>query len=269
MDPEELALQARLAEHQQTAPRLDFATAVRSLVAYQHGFAVISTNSKSNPGYPSGSVVGFAPDSEGRPVFVFSGMSGHTQDVLLDPKCSLTIASQEFKGAADGRVNLLGTMVKVPKEEIGDCRDLYRAKHPGAFWVDFGDFNWFRMEVEDVRFVGGFARAGSVSAQAYKDATPDIISSFGGHVAAHMNDDHSDSTIAIVNHYVGIDVETANISSMDKLGMDVVCSRTPKGADQPAQFKLRVPFVRECVDRKDVKSIIVEMTQASAVASKD
>jgi putative heme iron utilization protein len=35
--------------------------------------------SYSDPGFPGGSVVGFAPDEEGRPLFIFSGMSTHTQ----------------------------------------------------------------------------------------------------------------------------------------------------------------------------------------------
>jgi putative heme iron utilization protein len=32
-----------------------------------------------DPGFPGGSVVGFAPDEDGRPLFIFSGMSTHTQ----------------------------------------------------------------------------------------------------------------------------------------------------------------------------------------------
>lgn len=99
MDEEEMDLQARFAEHQQNAPRLGFATDVRSLVEYNHGFAVMSTNSKAYDGFPGGSVVGFAPDEDGRPIFIFSGMSTHTQDLLADSKCSVTIASKEFKGA--------------------------------------------------------------------------------------------------------------------------------------------------------------------------
>ena len=71
MDPEEMKLQAALADHQQNAPKLGFDVDVRSLVQYNHGFAVMSTNSKANPGFPGGSVVGFAPDSQGRPVFIF------------------------------------------------------------------------------------------------------------------------------------------------------------------------------------------------------
>ena len=106
---------------------------VRSLVQYNHGFAVMSTNSKANPGFPGGSVVGFAPDDEGRPVFIFSGMSTHTQDLLVDPRCSVTIASKEFKGAADGRVNLMGKVTLVPGEERDAMKAVYLAKHPGAF----------------------------------------------------------------------------------------------------------------------------------------
>ena len=47
MDPEEMKIQMALAEHQQKAPKLGFDVDVRSLVEYNHGFAVMSTNSKA------------------------------------------------------------------------------------------------------------------------------------------------------------------------------------------------------------------------------
>jgi len=47
MDPEEMKVQMALAEHQQNAPKLGFDVDVRSLVEYNHGFAVMSTNSKA------------------------------------------------------------------------------------------------------------------------------------------------------------------------------------------------------------------------------
>ena len=40
-------IQEALAEHQQNAPKLGFDVDVRSLVQYNHGFAVMSTNSKA------------------------------------------------------------------------------------------------------------------------------------------------------------------------------------------------------------------------------
>lgn len=277
--PEQLERAQAYMEHQNNVPKLGFPTDVRSLVQYNHGFAVMSTNSKANPGYPGGSVVGFAPDEEGRPLFVFSGMSSHTQDILSDPKCSLTVAAKEFKGAADGRVNLMGTCERLKDEdEIAKAKEIYLQKHPGAFWVDFGDFFWYRMDVEAIRFVGGFARAGSVTAKEYKEAKPDPILAFGGHVAQHMNEDHMDATIAMVEHYIpglagGGYVQGAEITSVDSLGMYVKITRDPENDDrlpgQPKQFKLRLPFPSPVVERKDVKAVIVEMTQASAAVAKE
>ena len=58
-------------------------------------------------------------------------MSSHTQDILVDPKCSLTVASKEFKGAADGRVNLMGTCQRLKDEkDIASAKELYLQKHP-------------------------------------------------------------------------------------------------------------------------------------------
>ncbi len=47
IDEEEAELQRRFYEHQEKAPKLGFATDVRTLIQYNHGYAVMSTNSKS------------------------------------------------------------------------------------------------------------------------------------------------------------------------------------------------------------------------------
>eukprot|EP00535_Pseudo-nitzschia_heimii_P006866 CAMPEP_0197187650 /NCGR_PEP_ID=MMETSP1423-20130617/16273_1 /TAXON_ID=476441 /ORGANISM="Pseudo-nitzschia heimii, Strain UNC1101" /LENGTH=364 /DNA_ID=CAMNT_0042639283 /DNA_START=151 /DNA_END=1245 /DNA_ORIENTATION=- len=276
LTPEQRERVKAFIDHQSNVPKIGFAADVRSLVQYNHGFAVMSTNSKSNPGFPGGSVVGFAVDDDGRPIFVFSGMSSHTQDIKRDPRCSLTVADANFKGASDGRVNLMGncTLLK-ERSEIDEAREIYRKKHPGAFWIDFGDFNWFRMgEIEAIRFVGGFARAGSVKPEEYLEAKPDPIMAFGGAIAGHMNEDHQSATIAMVRHYVpGLAategyVREAIINRVDSVGMDVKITRDPDDSTtlpgQPEQFKVRLPFPEPIVDRGAVKTAIVEMTRASA-----
>jgi len=271
---EEKAMQA-YGEHQQNAPKMGWATDVRTLVQYNHGFAVMSTFSKAEPDYPGGSVVGFAVDDEGRPLFIFSGMSTHTQDILANPHCSLTVAAKDFKGAADGRVNLMGQAALIKDEaEKQAARDLYLKKHPSAFWVDFGDFNWFRMSVDKVRFVGGFARAGSVTAEEYRTAKPDAVSEFGPAIAKHMNEDHMEATIAMVQANVpGLEPDPENkiteaiITSVDSLGMYVKVTREKPVKFLPQQFKLRLPFSQPAKDRKDVKVQIMELTNAAAAKS--
>mmetsp|Transcript_3950 Transcript_3950/g.7384 ORF Transcript_3950/g.7384 Transcript_3950/m.7384 type:complete len:364 (+) Transcript_3950:90-1181(+) len=278
LTPEQQERVQAFMEYQQSVPRIGFPTDVRSLVQYNHGFAVMSTNSKSMPCYPGGSVVGFAPDEEGRPIFVFSGMSSHTVDILADPRCSVTIADKNFKGAADGRVNLMGTCNRLKDpEEIAKAKEIYLQKHPGAFWVEFGDFFWYRMEVEAIRFVGGFARAGTVTPKEYKEASPDPIMAFGQAIAQHMNEDHMSATIAMVEHYIpGLSgdnyVKEAVINRVDSLGMDVKITRDKDNEDrlpgQPQQFKVRLPFPTPVTERKDVKVAIMEMTNAASETQK-
>ena len=70
------------------------------------------------------------------------------------------------QGLDDGRVSFVGDIKKVPDEEQAAARDTYLAKHPGHFWVDFGDFDFFRMEeIKAVRYNGGFARFGALESE--------------------------------------------------------------------------------------------------------
>lgn len=263
LSPEDEKAVAAFREHQQGAARISFAEEVRTLIDKSNHYGVLSTNSNNLEGYPAGSVVGFQVDNEGMPFFVFSSMSAHTTDVLKDGRSSLTILADDFKGAAEGRVVLVGDVKKCfDKEKIKELRDKYLEYHKDAFWVDFGDFTWFTMtDLKAVRFVGGFAMAGSVTTEDYKKAQPDPLAGFAKNVMGHMNDDHSDSTVAMVKHYVGVEATAAKIVAMDRLGMTVRATLTMAGG---GETKIRLPFPREVTERKDVKNVIVEMTQASS-----
>ncbi|KAI7841182.1 hypothetical protein COHA_005148 [Chlorella ohadii] len=258
VDPEILAYR----EHQATAARISLPEEARTLVAYGK-FGVLATQARGElEGYPSGSVVEYAADDKGRPIFAFSTMSPHTADVKKDPRCSITIMAEPFRGIADGRINLIGRMTPITDDaEKAAAKATYLAKHPNSFWVEFGDFSFFRLdEIVAARLVAGFARAGKITAEEYAEAAPDPIYQFSAPVGGHMNEDHADATRAMVKHYVGITVDKALIQSLDRLGMTVVCER---GKDA---LKCRLPFPRPATDRKSIKELIVEMTQASAGA---
>jgi len=263
LSEEEQKVQKAVMEHQQGAARLSQAEDARSLVAYSTGYAVLSTLSSQVDGYPSGALVGFATDSKGLPVFCFSGMSSHTKDLLADSKsdakAALTVTAKGFEGAADGRVVLIGDVKKCSKAEVEEegLAAVYKGKHPNAFWADFGDFMYFRMHsLKQVNFVGGFARAGSITPEDYVEAEVDGIQAFAAPVMGHMNADHASSTVAMVQHYIGLDqVESADLVQMDRLGFMVQINRLGQ------TFKLRLPFPRAAEDRGDVKKLIVQMTQ--------
>ncbi len=55
-----------------------------------------------------------------------------------------------------------------------------------------------------------------ISAEEFAAAKSDPVAQFAAPIAQHMNADHADSTVAMVRHYVGIDVESASIMSLDR-----------------------------------------------------
>ena len=126
------------------------------------------------------------------------------------------------------------------------------------------------MEVEHVRFVGGFARAGSVTPDEYTAAKPDPVAEFSAPIAGHMNEDHMSATIAMVEANIpGMKdaenpIEEALITSVDSLGMYVKVTRKEPMVFLPQSFKVRLPFPSPAADRKDVKMKIMELTQAAA-----
>ena len=64
---------------------------------------------------------------------------------------------------------------------------------------------------------------------------------------------------------VGLEVDAAEIVSLDKYGMDVMSTRKagPEGEEEQETFKLRLPFPSEAATRKDLKDLIVQMTKSA------
>ncbi|CAH8386211.1 unnamed protein product [Eruca vesicaria subsp. sativa] len=225
---------------------------------------MLSTFSQKYEGYPSGSMVDFACDADGSPILAVSSLAVHTKDLLANPKCSLLVA-REPEDRTGLRITLHGDAVLVSDKDQAAVRSAYLAKHPSAFWVDFGDFSFMRIEPKVVRFVSGVATAflgsGEFSKEEYQAAKVDPIAQFAKPVTSHMNKDHEEDTKAIVYHTTSIPVESALMLDLDSLGFNV------KATLQGNTFKIRVPFPRRAQDRKDVKTLIVEMLQAAKSVS--
>ena len=60
---------------------------------------------------------------------------------------------------SSGRVTVSGTVALLEGADVADAKKSFLAKNPNSFWVEFGDFAWFRMDsVATARLVGGFGR---------------------------------------------------------------------------------------------------------------
>lgn len=122
-------------------------------------------------GYPFGSVAPFALDSDGAPFFFFSGMAVHTKNLQANSNASLFVQESAGAGGVEGgRANLFGTIRVVTEAgDIARMREIYLARHPESEqWIGFGDFDFYRMSITNVYWVGGFGEMGWTSAEAYQ-----------------------------------------------------------------------------------------------------
>lgn len=245
--------------HQEKAARLPPGEEIRTVLD-RSVRGMLSTFSQKYEGYPSGSMVDFACDADGSPILAVSSLAVHTKDLSANPKCSLLVP-RDPEDRTELVITVHGDAVPVPVKDHAAVRAAYLAKHPNAFWVDFGDFQFMRIEPRVVRYVSGVATAllgsGEFSKEEYQALKVDPIAQFSKPVASHMNKDHEEDTKLIVKHSTSIPVDSAYMLDLDSLGFYV------KAGYQGNTFKLRIPFPRRAEDRKDVKTLIVDMLQAA------
>ena len=110
-------------------------------------------------GVPHAALVTPALAADGVPLLLLSELSIHTRQLLTNPACALlltgTAASENPQTAP--RLCLTGRAVITNAPE---ARAQYLARHPyAAFYADFTDFAFWRLKLDTVHYVGGFAAA--------------------------------------------------------------------------------------------------------------
>ena len=140
-------------------PEPSFAERARTLL-YLERIGSLSTVSRKQPGFPFGSIMPYAMDEQGCAIFLISTMAMHTQNLKSDPRASLLVSQPDASGDPLGasRVTVLGNVLPISDPgELASARELYLASYENSkYWVDFEDFAFYRMEIVDVYYVGGF-----------------------------------------------------------------------------------------------------------------
>jgi len=238
------------------APELTYGERARTLI-HLGRVGSLSTMSRKHPGWPFGSVMPYALDDAGRPLFLISSMAMHTQNIQADVHASLLITPSDAPdplGAA--RLTLLGEVAQLPIEEVVAARKIYLARHENArYWVDFEDFAFYRMEITDAYFVGGFGVMGWVTADDYLQAEPDPLAEAAPAIIEHMNKDHSDSLLLLAKFFAGVEAEQATMTSVDRLGFHLRL----KSADRVRG--VRIAFLLQARSVEDTRKILEQMVR--------
>ncbi len=218
----------------------------------------LSTLSRKHTGFPFGSLMPFALDLAGRPLFLISDMAMHTQNLKADPRCSLFVGQANADGDPLGaaRATLTGVAEPVPASDLSSVREMYLARHENSrYWVDFSDFSFFRLQPVGLYYVGGFGVMGWVEARDYEDAAPDPLTDAASGILAHMNADHADSMILLARFYAGVEAMEAAMTSVDRLGFTLRL-KTNEGMKG-----VRINFLHEIATPQETRTVLVEMVR--------
>jgi heme iron utilization protein len=197
----------------------------------------------------------YAADELGRPTFFISSMAMHTQNLQQDARASLLITQPDVSGdpLAAARVTLMGA---VTEATAGEVRDLYLSRYENAkYWQNYTDFAYYRLEVSDIYFIGGFGVMGWISAGDYRSARPDPLAEVAPGIIRHMNTDHSDALLLIARQYAGESPDEAAMTAVDRLGFHL---RLRTGDRIHGR---RVAFLREVRSSDAARGVFKEMVE--------
>ena len=242
---------------QPAVPQPSFAERARTLM-HVGRIGSLSTLSRKQPGFPFGSLMPYSLDDQGRPIFLISTMAMHTQNLQADPRASLFVTEPDASGDPLGssRVTLIGNVVRIPEPDLAAARTVYLTRYADSkYWVDFEDFFFYRMDVLDVYYVGGFGVMGWVAASDYSQAQSDPLAEHKSDIMQHMNADHRDALILLAKRFAGIEAQEAEMTSVDRLGFHV------RLKTQDGVKGTRIAFLREVRDPAQTREVFVEMVK--------
>jgi heme iron utilization protein len=234
-----------------------FSERTRTLV-YTGRIGSLSTLSRKQPGFPFGSVMPYGLDAHGCPIFLVSTMAMHTQNLQADSRASLLITQPDASGDPLGasRVTLMGNVLTIPKPEVADARRRYLERYANSkYWVNFEDFSFYRLDLLDIYYVGGFGVMGWVAASDYLQAQPDPLADTAAGIVEHMNADHKDALVLLARAFAGIESQEAAMTAVDRLGFQV------RLKTQDGMKSVRIAFLREVRNPAEARKVLVEMVQ--------
>lgn len=240
------------------APEPTFAEQARTLV-HLGRTGTLGTLSRRHPGHPFVSVMPYAPDERGRPLLLISTLAMHTQNLAHDPRASLLVAQPGDDPLALARVTLMGDGRLLGPGERRAARAAYLARHPSAVhWVDFDDFAFWRLDVGDLYFVGGFGAMDWLTVAGYEAARPDPLADAAPGIIEHMNRDHADALVLYARVLGDLASEAAGIVAAEMVAVDRLGFKLRVRAADGLHGR-RIAFPREATSPEQCRAVLIEM----------
>ena len=187
----------------------------------------------SEDGTPWASLVTFGTLDDGSPVLCLSHLAEHARNLEKNRQASLMVADPSNTGdtLAGGRVTLAGRVVRSDESpDEKSARNAHLDAVPSAsLYADFNDFTFWILQIERVRWVGGYGRMDSTTGAEYAAAEPDPVQPQVPDAISHLNADHPDALLLMAQAFSEYaDSTDAVCTGADRYGLDFALE-TPDG----------------------------------------
>ena len=238
-------------------PTPTHAERAQTLVA-QISTGTLCTLALEPEGYPYGSFVTVAFEN-GDPIFLISGLAEHTKNLERDPRASLLVAeSGSADPLANGRVTLLGLCTRV-EGDGGSARATFFAAHPNAaYYADFRDFGFWKLQVDSIRYIGGYGRMSWIGQAEWQSAEPDPLGPSVAGMIAHMNADHTDAMVLYCKAFSkATAITSARMTGVDRYGLEISANT----AEGPRP--IRLAFAKPVTTPEEARSALIAMVKGA------
>ncbi|MEV0296364.1 DUF2470 domain-containing protein [Nocardia sp. NPDC050710] len=198
---------------------------------------------------------------DGQPVLCVSRMAEHGRNLAADARASVAVVAPDPPAdpLAGTRITLAGVVERPVGDEAVAAREAHLAAVPAAeHYIDYSDFSLWVLRVHRIRWVGGYGRMDSASAEQYASAAPDPIVPVAARAIDHLNDDHADALLSMARVLGGYpDATEAACERADRYGLDLRV-RTPRGV-----ARTRVGYAEPIDGIDQLRAATVELARRS------
>jgi putative heme iron utilization protein len=225
-------------------------TARRLIRSSDKGALATALAKERRVGWPYASLVLIACDQDASPLFLFSDLAEHAQNLKADERGSIMLdttagLANPLTGA---RVTVLGP---IRRSDDPAHRRRFVSRHPSAAgYAQFADFHLYRMEVEAAHLVAGFGRIHWLTPAKFLLQPAPEIAAQEEDILQHMNQDHA-AAIRHMAEVAGRDSGDWMMTGVDAEGCDLRC----EGA------VARIPFQHGVHTLEEVRAEMIRLAR--------
>ncbi|WP_250501597.1 CREG family protein [Caballeronia sp. AZ7_KS35] len=196
----------------------------------------LATLTREPRGFPYPTALPFAPTERHVPMVLISHLAEHTRNLQADARAGFLVSHAADGGVLEGqRLTMLGSFAPAAPEDREELARRYLRYHPDAArYLELGDFSFWVMSLERMRYIGGFGAMGWLGGEELDSLPP-------------LSADDESSLCKYFDAYSGRP-ENLRLLGIDRYGCDLLL----------ADIRNRFTFDYPKLTNEDLKAAVID-----------